>query len=177
VIVSEEEMAASIIQPYFDAVRHTFSSFVPDDNDGHLKKLARVRFVVDPDIHDTPRHFAATRDDGIHMMFAPQIVDLSTETLIAIIVHEFGHAADFSYPGRWVTPPSGTKKAIWIPDEDEDLKQSRQWKKLWNTRGRDQIEWAADGIAFTVTGMKLEYCGDCMLQCFSGGTTRPKGLR
>lgn len=176
--VTQEEIIASIIQPHFDEVRNTFADFVPDGDDRPMAKLRKVKFVVDPEIHNTPRHFAATRDDGLLMLFAPQIVDLPAETLVAILMHEFGHAADFSYPARWITPGERAGgKGDWIPSSGEELKEFRQWKKIWQTRSRDQVEWAADSISYRVTGLKLGYAGDCLLQSFLGGKPRPKGLR
>lgn len=181
--VSQEEVAAFVIAPHFRAVQDIFSVF--ETEPGHpLAKLAKVKFIIDPEIHDKPRHFAATevsaaktRDDGMLMLFAPEIIELPVETLVAIISHEFGHAADFAYASRWVMRPDGPGVATWIDSEDLDTKEFRAWSKLWNERSADQIEWAADGIAEAVTGQKLTYCGDCMLQCFGGGVERPKGLR
>jgi len=174
--ISREEIAASVILPHFHAVQDVFSFHKPELGI-RLDRLTRVTFIVDPDIHDKPRHFAATRDDGRLMMFAPEIVDLDVETLVAIVTHEFGHAADFVYPARWIMPPDGPGKARWIRDDEIATKPFRQWRKLWEDRNRDQVEWAADGVAEAVTGKKIGYCGDCIIQCFEGGIGRPKGLR
>lgn len=174
--ISREEIAASVILPHFHAVRDVFCGFEPEPGQS-LSRLGKVKFIIDPDIRDKPRHFAATRDDGYLMMFAPEFVDLEFETVVAILTHEFGHAADFVYPGRWVTAPDGPQKAHWVRSSDLETKSFRRWRKFWEDRGRDQVEWAADGIAESVTGKRIEYCGDCVLQCFHGGIKRPKGLR
>lgn len=170
------ESTALVIKPYFDAARDVFSSCEIEPG-FTLSRLAKVKFIVDPKIHNKPRHFAATMDDGLLMMFAPQFVELPVETLVAIITHEFGHAADFVYPARWYTPSNGPSKASWIESGGVDTRAFRLWTKLWEDRGRDQVEWAADGIAQAVTGKHLVYGGDCMLQRFSQGVERPKGLR
>jgi hypothetical protein len=196
--VDDNEVAAAILQPHFDAVRDVFVAYEPGvstEVGGRvlrprgLVKLAKTKFVIDPKIRDTRRHFAATRDDGLLMMFAPEFVDLPMDTVVAVICHEFGHAADFAYPARWLMPPDGPGCAVWI--DDPDVKPARQWRTLWRQRNdlagkrdktktcehaRDQIEWAADGIAEAVTGKRVGYCGDCLLQCFRG-EERPAGLR
>jgi len=175
--ISREEIAASVVMPHFCAVQDAFAEFEVEPG-VKLVKLAKVKFVIDPKIHDKPRHFAATFEDGRSMVFAPEIVDLPFETLVAILAHEFGHAADFAYPARWFMAGGGPSTASWIPERKTDSRLFRQWDKTWTGRNRDQVEWAADGIAQAVTGQTLTYCGDCMLQSFSGcGVERPKGLR
>jgi hypothetical protein len=175
--VSREEIAASVVMPHFCAVQDVFSDFEIEPG-VRLDKLAKVKFRIEPKVHDKARHFAATYEDARLMIFAPEIVDLPFETLVAIMAHEFGHAADFAYPARWYTADgSGPTSASWIPNRKTDSRLFRQWDKTWAARNRDQIEWAADAIAQVVTGQKITYCGDCMLQTFSGGVERPKGLR
>jgi len=172
--VSREEMVAAVLLPYFDAVRDVFAVFCPAPG-LTLDKVQKVRFVVDPKIHDKPRHFAATTEDGLRMFLAPQLADLDEEVTVAIITHEFGHAVDFLYPWRWITPPDGPGKAVWVTDPLDS--RGRQWRKLWQGRNADQIEWAADGIAHAVTGRAIGYKGACVVQSFSGGIERPVGLR
>ena len=103
--------------------------------------------------------------------FRPEIVNFGG-ALVAIV--GLRHAATITLPaldspaagwfGQWIgTPP--------------DTKHGRRWQRLWRERSRDQIEWAADGIAQAVTGRKLGYCGDCLIQCYQGGIERPAGLR
>jgi hypothetical protein len=174
--ITQEEIAATVVAPHFEGVRDVFLSFSPEP-DLRLQKLKKIKFVIDESMHDTPRHFAATRDDGLLMLFAPEIVDLDVETLVAIIAHEFGHALDFLYPARFYMPADGPAEATWIVERDLDTRAFRTWSKIWDKRNRDQIEWAADGIAEFMTGKHITYCGPCILQCFSGGIERPKGLR
>ena len=174
--VVEPEVAASVIRPYFDAVRDTFASFVPVPSCGPMAKLADVVFVVNEKRHDTPRHFAACRNDGKQLEFAPQFVELPVATMVAILAHEFGHAADFAYPAHWRIQPGGPGLAEWIGDPQES-KWGRNWAKSWESRSPDQVEWTADGIATVVTGRSIGYCGPCTLQCFDQGILRPKGLR
>jgi hypothetical protein len=180
--VKLEEIVYAVLQPHFDAVRDVFLAYSPAPG-VKLDRLKKIKFIIDPKVgrggSKLPgcdgRHFAATRDDGRVMYYAPDIVSLPVQTLVAILAHEFGHAADHAYPAHWMTPPQGTGSPVWVTPED--TKRHRTWQRLWRDRTRDQIEWSADSIAELVTGRKIGYCGDCMLQCFSGGEERPAGLR
>jgi len=140
--------------------------------------------------------FDAVGAGGVHTLIdrfsiLPELSFLQSGRIseIGVFCHEFGHAADFAYPARWLMPPDGPGCAVWI--DDPDVKPARQWRTLWRQRNdlagkrdktrpcehaRDQIEWAADGIAEAVTGKRVGYCGDCLLQCFRG-EERPAGLR
>lgn len=170
-MLSNEEISATILQPHFDAVRDVFCEYEPCSG-VQLDKLARTRLLVDPTMHDTRRHFAGCRQDGLLVRLAPEASELPIETLVAILAHEFGHAADFAYPGRWVTQRDGP--ATWL--ERDSGRRARAWRKAWNDRSDDQMEWDADSIAWCVTGKHIGYCGPCLLQCF-GGQPRPEGLR
>lgn len=172
------EVAEAVIVPHFDAVRDAYCEFRPESGHSGLTRLRRTKFIIDPAMHDSPRHFAACRDDGMLMLFAPQLIDLPIETMVAILTHEFGHAADFAYGAAWYTDGSGPSPARWI-GEHEDDRGWRAWRKGWRQRGKDQVEWAADGIAQAVTGRRLGYCGEtcCMLQAFDQCQPRPAGLR
>jgi hypothetical protein len=171
----EVEIAAVVLQPHFDAVRDTFAAFEPAPGEP-LERLRRVRYVVDPGIHNTYRHFAACRDDGRQLLFAPEIVtEVDAETLVAILAHEFGHAADMAYPGDWCLLDAGTEsqRAVWIAGKSD--RRSEHWRGwLWARRSDDEIEWAADCIAELVTGRRIHYCGRCMLQCFTPVQGRPQ---
>jgi hypothetical protein len=174
-MASRQTIAAAVLLPHFDAVRDVFAAYCPEPGVA-LTKATKVRFVVDDDVRDSERHFAATSEDGLQQFYASDVIDQDEETLAAIIAHEFGHSLDFLYPCRWIpSSPSGPGKAIWI--DDTTTKPARMWRNLWAGRGRDQVEWAADGIAHTILGRPIVYCGDCVVQCFRGGIARPAGLR
>jgi hypothetical protein len=172
----DTEIAREVLRPHFDAVRDVYSEFMPHGDSGRLSKVTDIWFEIDPDWHDSERHFAGCLEDGSKMIFAPQIVDLPIDTLVAILAHEFGHAVDFLYPAHWRMQPGGPGKAEWIGDP-QSTKWGRQWSKQWHKRTDDEVEWAADGIAQAVIGRPIGYCGPCLLQCFSGGVPRPEGLR
>lgn len=246
-----EEVAAAVLEPHFDAVRDAFASFEPEPG-RPLHELAKVKFVIDPAIHNTDRHFAATREDGKLMLFAPEFVGLPVETMVAILAHEFGHAADFTYRSRWRTGLTGPGAAQWVTEAERssgwpemrlgdvgeavarwqqflrreqfgvvnitqrfdaateaktrafqrayrlpvdgqvagatlelalslglpsERKRWGRWQRAWSERGTTQVEWAADGIAETVTGRRIGYSGNCMLQSFDRGAERPAWLR
>lgn len=172
--MNQDEIAAAILQPHFSAVQDVFVAHkvAPGKT---MSKLAKTRLVVDENMHDTPRHFAACRDDGTLIMLAPQMADLDIMHVVAIITHEFGHAADFAYPAMWMGPMRQAGVAVWVGDGDGP--EARAWQRAWNRRNADQVEWAADGIAEAVTGRRIGYTGQCVLQTFDRGQSRPAGLR
>ncbi len=207
-MVAEAEIAASVLQPHFDAVRDEFAAFCPVPG-RRLSRLDKVRFLIDEQAREGPslgeeclggRHFAGTSDTGLRMIFAPEIVQLPFETLVAVLAHEFGHSADFAYPGAWAWPRVEAGEAVWVGEDNDgkalawrafhgkvearsvrggdDTAPSINWMKAWQARDDDQIEWAADGIAFAVTGKRIGYAGACMLQSFDErAMSRPRGLR
>jgi len=185
-VATDHEITAAILEPHFDAVRDTFVSYSPAPG-VKLWRLRHTHFVIDDSIRDKDRHFAACRDDGKLTIFASDFVnDLEVEQMVAILAHEFGHAADFAYPGQWVCMHPGTPEqhALWLGASRS--KSARSWREHhWHRRSKDEVEWTADAIAEAVTGRKIHYCGECVLQCFGalrkGGPvvedTRPAGLR
>lgn len=197
----ELEWAHTILEPHFDAVRDVFAAFVPHGAAAPLERLARVRYEMRADVHDSERHFAGTRTDGLFMVFAPEIVDMSVEGIVALIGHEFGHAADFVYPGAWSWPLEKSGLSHWVGEAAahrasawralfgspraksrtpaDDVDPAVNWAKAWDERNDDQVEWAADGICEAVTGIRPLYSGQCLIQCFSAGcgVERPAGLR
>jgi hypothetical protein len=197
--VDHAEVVASVLQPHFDAVRDEFCRFVPEGSRGALVRLKKTRFLIEASARDSKRHFAGTSEDGRLMIFAPEIVDLSIENLVAIVAHEFGHAADFLYPGAWTWPRSSSGTAMWVGEEpgdkarawravfgkaraesrspSDDVAPAANWMAAWSRRSSDQVEWAADGITERVTGVRPLYCGPCLIQCWQGGAPRPAGLR
>ena len=181
-MVGRTEIAASVILPHFDAVRDVFAEYQPDGGD-RLRKLKSVKLEVTDSARDSERHFAGCRDDGLLIRMAPDAADLPINTLVAILAHEFGHAADFAFPGRWLVTAGADADASWLPSDgsktlgNEKMRERLTgWRKAWAHRAHDEVEWAADAIAHLVTGQRIGYCGPCMLQCFGGGQ-RPAGLR
>jgi hypothetical protein len=176
-----------------------YARFAPTPAQGPLSRIAKTRFVIDEAAHDTARHFAATSDTGLLQVYAPEIVDLSLDSLVAIVAHEFGHTADYAYPGcwtwlrragdevAWVGESTAAKAAAWrwthgkaratSRTASDDTPPAANWMRAWAGRSQDEVEWTADGICAAVTGKKPLYCGDCRIQCFDGGVQRPAGLR
>jgi hypothetical protein len=181
--VRKYEVERLILEPHFYAVRDTFASYVPAESASPLCVLKKTEFVVDAAVRNSDRHYAACRDDGKLIVLAPQAVDeLDLDTLVAILAHEFGHAADFAYPGDWMLLRAGEEQqhVVWV-GEVTDARADRWRSSLWKSRGRDEIERTADAIAEAVTGRRIMYCGGCTLQCFQGPDVRhrrrPEGLR
>lgn len=170
-VVTQEEIAAVVIAPHFDAVRDVFAEFEPEEGKP-LRVLRKTRFIVDSGVHDSNRHFAGCRQDGMLVQIAPEAARLPVDTLVAIFAHEMGHAADFAYPGCWLTERDGP--ARWL--RKRTGRGARAWMKAWSQRSDDQMEWDADSIAWAVVGRRIGYCGPCALQCFDG-RARPEGLR
>lgn len=177
------EEALLILEPYFLAVQEAFVG-------AGLADTRRVRLYVAPSMHDTPRHFAATRDDGTVILVAPEMVELPENTVAAIMAHEFGHAVDFLYPGEFVL---GAERDTAQPQqlaangsERTAVRRDRasftddqwvRWLKDWEKRDDDVVEFVADAIAEMVTGRAIGYVGPCKLQAFDRGQARPQGLR
>lgn len=167
-----DQMAGFVISPSFDAVRDVF-----DDACSRLpgaQLVTEVRLTINPDRHDTARHFAACATNGRRIEIAPEAADLPIETLTAILAHELGHAHDFLNPGRWEFH-GRDRPAQWVP-ETASADRRKAAQRRWLNRDDDEIEFWADAIAFAITGKKIGYCGPCLIQCF-GGVERPAGLR
>jgi len=165
-------MAGFIIAPSFDAVRDVFDDACSRLTGANL--VTEVRLVINPDRHDTERHFAACATSGKRIEIAPEAADLPLETLTAILAHELGHASDFLNPGRWEFF-GRDKPAKWVPD-GVSPERRKAAQRRWLNRDDDEIEFWADAIAYAITGKKIGYCGPCLLQCFDG-IERPRGLR
>lgn len=197
-LTSEDGQA--ILEAYFSIVREAFIE----------RGLAFVRdteFEVRDWVHDSPRHYAATTEDGRLVIAAPELALLPPETIEAILAHEFGHVTDYRYPGEWRLADDELVRLPRIPKrlldhhrariektEDElGARSSRQRREdkaglqasqtasarlqAWMNRDPDTVEFTADAIAEHVTGRKIGYCGPCLLQCFDRGRRRPRGLR
>lgn len=167
----DDEVAYAVLEPHFDVVRDKYATYEPTPGQD-LSKVRRTRLLVDADIRDSDRHYAGCRDDGLLIVVAPAAAKLPFEQLVAILCHEFGHAADFLYPARFLARRHAP--AQWVPTATRKMGRIR---RLWSERNDDQVEWAADSIAYAVTGCPIEYCGCRMIQCFDGGVERPEGLR
>lgn len=157
--------AHAIIEPYFTAVVERYLSAGFD--------LSRTRLKCDPKMHDSPRHFAACREDGLLILVAPELADLNYDMVLGILAHECGHATDFLYPGEFVLEGRGALR------RDRDAETDKQWRKFlnaWKQRDDDAVELTADAIAESVLGVPIGYRGPCMLQSFEG-VPRPIGLR
>lgn len=162
--LSREE-ALAILEPYFIAVRTEFLQ-------AGLERIGGVHLRCSWDMHDSPRHFAACREDGSEILVAPELAELSYETVCAILAHECGHAVDFCYPGEFLLRNDRLERA-------ERSAQGKRWRHTlrgWKLRDEDAVEFTADAIAETVLGIPIGYRGPCMLQSF-GGAPRPIGLR
>jgi|GEM_PF-1610241 len=170
--LDNEAMAAMIITPSFDAVRDVYIE--NHARIGGAKDISKVSLRINPDRHDTERHFAACASNGKLIEIAPEGADLPLDTLTAILCHEFGHASDFLNPGCWEFV-ARDKPARWVGDDD-DNKKRKAIQRRWMARSDDEVEWWADAIAYAVTGRRVGYCGPCLLQCFDG-SLRPAGLR
>ncbi|HTM53245.1 MAG TPA: hypothetical protein VL175_04425 [Pirellulales bacterium] len=160
------EEAHAIVEPYFIAVREQFL-------EAGLDRLQRLHLRPSWDMHDSPRHFAGCRDDGSEILVAPELAELSVETVCAILAHECGHAADFCYPGEFILRGSRLERY------GDDERESKHWRHIlrgWKQRDDDAVELTADAIAETVLGIAIGYRGPCLLQSFSG-PRRPLGLR
>jgi hypothetical protein len=161
--------ALSILEPYFTAMQELFAA-------AGLTEVQRTRLSITSSMHDSPRHFAGTRDDGRLIMLAPQMVELPEPTVVGIIGHEFGHAADFLYPGEFVLGPERVavrRQRNGLENDDRWI----TWLKDWEKRDDDVVEFVADAMAERVTGRRIGYTGPCKLQAFGLGAPRPKGLR
>jgi hypothetical protein len=109
------------------------------------------------------------------LIVAPEMADLPSETVLAILAHELGHAVDFLYPGEFAL---GKDRKVMRRDLDGvDDQQRQRWVRGWQKRDDDAVEFTADGIAELVYGIPIGYCGPCKIQCFDRGQARPAGLR
>jgi len=168
------EEAFAVLEPYFVAVREVFvDAGAP---------VGSVVLEVAPWVHDGPRHFAATAESGRTIVCAPELAQLPEETVLAILSHEFGHAEDFSTPGRYFVDDDG--ELLSHIDENAaalEQKMGRQARiarmKRWGSRDHDMVERTADAIAKLRVGREIGYAGPCSLQSFSRGVRpRPRGL-
>lgn len=171
--------AELVLAPYFDAALEAFREFEPEPG-VKLERLKKTKFIVEPSVHDTPRHFAACRDDGYLVMLAPQMADMPGRQVMSLIVHELGHASDFLYPSEFRWSGIAGSAARWEPPGRGTARRLRRWRE----RGAHEIEMTADAIAQLVTGAIIRYDGECetrddcrLIQTFGHGVERPEWLR
>ena len=132
---------------------------------------------VDPSAGDGGRHFAACRTDGELIILSPTMVHLPSDTAMGIILHEFGHAADFAYPARIAFDKRGRVHVLDVSKRGGSVDLAR-WETEWETRSDDSVERDADRIAEGVSGVKIGYAGPCQLLTVGRGKRpRPAGLR
>ncbi len=168
--------ALFVLGPYFEAAQAIFV-------ERGLRRCEKTRLVITERAHDTERHFAATRSDGTSIILAPELVGMPEDNVAAILAHEFGHAADFLYPGRFQLIE--TRLAEWegpewtaVRERDIDARMAYARGRQWERRDADEIERTADAIAEAITGRPIFYGGPCVLQSFEEGMRpRPPGLR
>lgn len=153
--------ARLILEPYFEELRDRFAS-------AGLHRIAEVRLRCNTEMHDNPRHFAGCLEDGTLIYAAPHLIELPERTVLGILAHELGHAADFLYPGEFVLRG----------DHVVRMKADRERMRGWRRRDPDTVEIVADLIAEEVLQTPLGYRGPCHLQTLGmTGARRPKGLR
>lgn len=178
------DKAHVILEPYFVASGEIFEEWDKRTH-GRGAKLKAIRLEIAPWAHDSPRHFAATTEDGHSIIAAPEMAELPEETILAIFSHELGHALDFLYPAHffWVDDKlehGGIPEEIELEQlqSDKRIRQALYARvKRWQARDADEVELSADAIAELVTGKYIGYQGPCMLQSFDRGSRRPRGLR
>lgn len=164
--LSNEE-AQLILEPYFLVVQERYC-------EGGLDLCLGTRMIVDPQMHDTARHFAACDSSGKKIFLAPELAEWPEETVLAVIAHELGHACDFLYPGQF-----------WLRGEDAPAlrrlpESTKHWQRSlrdWKNRDDDLVELTADAIAHYALGVRYGYRGPCLIQTFGATRLRPVGLR
>lgn len=160
--------AHQILLPYFEAVRALFLA-------QGLSKISRVKLTCSSDMHDTPRHFGGTSQDGLEIVLAPEMVELQEKFVLGIIAHELGHATDFLYPGEFTIGKDDSiirRERVSVDDT-----QWLRWQRAWDLRDSYVVEKTADLIAGLVWGTPIGYEGPCTLESFEGGVPRPAALR
>lgn len=153
--------ARLILEPYFDELQAKFIR-------AGLELVGETRLRCKLGLHDTPRHFAGCLHDGTMIYAAPELVEMPVDTVLGILAHELGHAADFLYPGEFLL------RGDHVVRIEPDKQRIRGWKK----RDDDTVEITADLIAEKVLGTSIGYRGPCHLQALGvAGQPRPLGLR
>jgi len=152
--------ARLILEPYFEELQEEFVL-------AGLERVQDTKLRCSSSMHDSSRHFAGCLEDGRIIYAAPELVEMPPETVLGILAHELGHAADFLYPGEFVL------RGDHVIAEEPDRHRLRGWKRRQN----DTVEVTADLIAEWVLGTSIGYRGPCLLQTLGTLGPRPKGLR
>ncbi len=170
----EERVADAMMAPFIEEIADLFAQ-------AGLLRLDGITFRASWAEGGEGRNFAACRTDGRLIVFSPRMIYLPQNTILGILAHELGHAADFLYPARFVSDKQG--RAVLLDDTKKGVTAHEkpipdQWIRDWKNRTRDQEERMADVIAETVLGVRIGYTGDCLLQTLGEGIMpRPPGLR
>lgn len=168
---SDDIRAAEVtLAPVIDAVRATFL-------EAGFDEVARTVVRVDVKAGDGGRHFAACRTDGELILLSPNLIHLAEATVAGIILHEFGHAADFLYPAQ--IGFDALKNPVFLDHSKRGGREdTRRWLADWEGRDDDEVERMADRIAEAASGLRIGYAGPCLLQTVGAGVRpRPRGLR
>lgn len=172
-----ERAAAEILRGTFSAVQKAYIAV-------GLDKVRYTRLSIDPSMRDKDRHFAGCKTDGSMIAVAPDMALLNPKSVAAIMAHEFGHAADYLYPGSFMLDRA-RKLDVKKPGNRSNDALPRARVHNWQNRNDDVVEFTADAIAEFVTGGRIGYCGPCKIQAFLDGSPeerdclqrRPAGLR
>jgi len=154
--------ARLILEPYFNELKDKYI-------EAGFEEIAITKLRCTADMHDTPRHFAGCLESGEVIYAAPHMAELPVDTVLGILAHELGHAADFLYPAQFVLRGDH----VVFSSEEPHRMQLKGWRK----RDDDTIEIMADYIAEYVLGTSIGYRGPCHLQCLGVYSPRPMGLR
>lgn len=196
------EEAASILLPYFEAVRDSFVESMEEHErmvDRGTSRARRAKLLVSDEAHDAHRHFAMTNTRTLAVVCAPEMADMPEPTIVGILAHEFGHVLDFGYPGAFSWPRASGGRVFWVGErprdkadawrkvygkdgaksrnEHDDVLPCANWMRAWEDRDADEVEWAADAICYLVTRKRIGYAGPCLLQEVGSSKKRPTGLR
>jgi hypothetical protein len=136
---------------------------------GGLLRLSELMIVIDPKVHDSPRHLAACAEDVSAIRIAPQLALEPSPIIDGILMHELGHAADFAYPGSWIYDVRGR---LFVGAHAKP-----HHRRAWKRRDPYKVETDADALAEAIFNVRIGYVGDRMLQSTEGGIRpRPFGL-
>lgn len=176
------EAARAVVEAYFAAAQERFEDY--ERRNLGASTLSRVQLMCAPwrELHEqegfTERNFAATSEDGLLVVAAPELAQLPPDTVEAIMAHELGHALDFLHPARYVLVRDELLLYPNPVDDDREVDRARLNRmRQWINRDSDVVEATADEIAAVVMGREIRYAGPCYLQSFETGTRRPAGLR